>query len=70
MFPSDPVYSGQEVEGFLIFPTLHVDVSSIDVVIHDAALRFDARDEPVETVDLSYGFGREVRKESGRTSDL
>lgn len=62
MYPTIPVYSGQEADGYVVFPTLHTDVRVIDVIIHDAALRFDVRDEPVETVDLSYSFGRKVRR--------
>lgn len=71
MYPIIPVYSGQEAEGYVVFPTLHTDVRVIDVVIHDAALRFDTRDEPMEKVDLSYSFGRDVQRElPGEKSSL
>ena len=55
-----PVFNGQETEGFVVFPALHADVSEVEVVIDDAMLRFDYRDEPVETVDISYRFRRDV----------
>lgn len=71
IYPAVPIFSGQEAEGYVVFPTLHTDVRVIDVIIHDAALRFDTRDEPMETVDLSYSFGRDVHKEiPGSNSDL
>ncbi|MDA0333906.1 MAG: hypothetical protein O2782_01950 [bacterium] len=63
MYPAVPIFSGQEAEGYIVFPTLHTDVRVIDVVIHEAALRFDTRDEPMETIDLSYSFGRDVRRQ-------
>jgi hypothetical protein len=63
MYPAEPVYSGQESEGFLVFPALHVDVRDVEIIIHDAALRFDVRDEPVETVDMNYNFRRDVHRQ-------
>ena len=36
------------------------------VVIHDAALRFDFRDEPVDQIDISYAFEREIGKANWR----
>ncbi len=71
MYPAVPIFSGQEAEGYVVFPTLHTDVRVIDVVIHEAALRFDTRDEPMETIDLSYSFGRDVRRQlPGGPTDL
>lgn len=55
-----PVFNGQEAEGFVVFPALHADVSEVEVVIDDAMLRFDYRDEPVEMVDITYRFRRDV----------
>lgn len=59
-FQPDPVFSGQESEGYVVLPVLHDDVSQIEVVIHGAALRFDYRGDPVETVDIGYSFEREL----------
>ena len=56
----EPVFNGQETEGLLVFPALHPDVTEVEVVINDAMLRFDYRNEPVETVDISYRFRRDV----------
>ena len=54
------VFSGQEAEGYVVFPKLHYRVKKIHVILKDVALRFDFRDEPIETVDLEYGFSRET----------
>ncbi len=60
MLSGEPVFSGQEASGFLVFPVLHADVRHVEVTVHDAVLRFDFRDEPVETVDIVYRFERAV----------
>lgn len=62
MFPKEMIFSGQELEGFLVFRSLHADVDNLTLTIHGAVTRFDYRDEPVERVDISYRFGREVGK--------
>ncbi|MCY3790645.1 MAG: hypothetical protein OXH63_17860, partial [Gemmatimonadetes bacterium] len=63
MYKTDEfVFSGQESTGFIVFPPLHRDVSSFVVEIEDLALRFDFRDEPMETVNIAYSFDREVYK--------
>ena len=60
MFRKEVIFSGQEVEGYLVFPVLHPDVSQVEVTIYDTVLRFDYRNEPVETVDIRYRFERDV----------
>jgi len=60
MFKDEEVFSGQEADGFVIFPALHPDVSEIKVEVHDVVLRFDFRNEPVETTNLSYHFARDI----------
>lgn len=62
MFKSDAIFSGQESEGFVLFPSLHDDVTGVEVIIHDAALRFDFHGEPVESIDIPYAFERTVDK--------
>ncbi|MFP6646198.1 MAG: hypothetical protein VCF24_21955 [Candidatus Latescibacterota bacterium] len=66
MFEGAEVFSGQESEGYVVFPLLHEDVSSIHVTIHDAALRFDPSGVPVETVDIDYHLERPVSRRSWR----
>ncbi|MFH1572311.1 MAG: hypothetical protein ABIL09_30245 [Gemmatimonadota bacterium] len=60
MFRNEEVFNGQEVEGFVIFPALDHDAQQLQAVVHDAVLRFDYRNEPVETVELTYHFGRDT----------
>ena len=60
LFRNEEIFSGQEVEGYLVFPALHHDVEHIDVIIHEAVVRFDYRNEPVETVDIALEFERDV----------
>jgi len=54
------VFSGQEDEGYIVFPTLPPDVERFSVEVDDIALRFNYADQPVETLDLIYRFGRNV----------
>ncbi len=55
-----PIFSGQDYSGFVVFPPLHKDVTDFVITIDGVAVRFDFRNEPVETVDLAYQFNREV----------
>ena len=52
------VFSGQEYSGYIAFPPLHHDVAAFEVRIEDVSLRFDYRNEPIETVDIAYRFDR------------
>jgi len=60
MFRADPVFSGQESRGYLVFPLLHDDVTKLTVTVPDIAVRFDYAGDPVETIEVSYTFAREV----------
>ena len=62
MLKDEEIFSGQEAEGFVIFPVLHPDVSDIEVQVLDVILRFDFRNEPVETTNISYKFVRDIGK--------
>jgi len=62
MFKGDPLFSGQEAESYIVFPALDPDVESFVVNVSDVAVRFDYKGEPVETIDLSFRFEREVHK--------
>ena len=63
MFENEEVFSGQEADGFVIFPVLHPDVSEIKVTVHDIITRFDFRNEPIETMNLDYSFARDIGRE-------
>lgn len=60
LFKDGMIFSGREQEGYIVFPALDFDVEELTVWIKGMALRFDYRDEPVETIDIPYRFRREV----------
>ena len=60
LYPNGVVFSGQEVEGFLAFADLHPEVRKVRLRLGDIALRFNFRDEPIETIDIEYAFDREI----------
>ena len=60
LFTDDMVFSGQDQEGYLVFPVLPPDVTDLTVTLPDVALRFNYADEPTETADLTFAFGRQV----------
>ena len=62
VFRPDPIFSGQEEAGYVIFPLLHPDVEDFTVRVPEVAVRFDYKNDPVETLDLEYQFEREVYK--------
>ena len=59
-YKDEPVFSGQETQGFLVFPLMHADVQKLRIKIENVAVRFDFRAEPVETLDLEYLFERDI----------
>lgn len=61
-FPQ-PIFSGQEREGYVVFPRLDDDVQKVTVCLKDVGLRFDAWGRLVETVDLEFRFERELFRE-------
>ena len=63
MFRRQDIFSGQELEGYVLFQALHTDVSSMVVTVKDLAIRFDYRGEPVESVDIPFRFEREIGRE-------
>ena len=60
------IFSGNEEQGFVVFPTLHDDVSDIRVQIKDIALRFDYANAPIETLDLHFFTGTFCRAKHPR----
>lgn len=60
LFKNEEIFSGQETEGFVVFPVLHPDVGKIRVVVKDMVLRFDFRNEPTEAIDIEYRFDRDI----------
>ena len=54
------IFSGNEEQGYLVFPILADDVTEVLVHIENIALRFDYADAPIETIDLSFAFSRDI----------
>ncbi|MDA0334633.1 MAG: hypothetical protein O2782_05670 [bacterium] len=62
MFAGNIIFSGSDEEGYIVFPLLDDDVQRIRVDLEDVAVRFNFIEEPVETVDLSFSFERDIRR--------
>jgi hypothetical protein len=62
LYSGDMLFSGQDSEGYLMFPALHPDVTHFSITLRDIALRFDYQDRPIETLDLTFHFHRDVYK--------
>ncbi|MBT6628950.1 MAG: hypothetical protein HOB49_18190 [Gemmatimonadetes bacterium] len=60
MLTDDVVFSGQESEGYLVFPILHDDVTDLRLVLEDVVIRFDYLGEPSESLKLAYAFDRQT----------
>ncbi len=60
LFPGDVVFSGQEAEGYLVFPNLHQEVKTVVLNLNEVALRFNYANDPIETIDVQYRFQRET----------
>ena len=62
-YPDDEFcFSGQEVGGYIVFPKIHDDVEEITFEIPKVGTRYNFRNEPIETIDLSFRFKRNMRK--------
>lgn len=60
IYYGDEIFSGQEAEGFILFPVLHHDVRRVHLRLQNVVLRFDFRNEPIEQIDVEYVFERDV----------
>jgi len=60
MFPDEHIFSAQEREGFIVFKPLPPDVSRVTVNIPDVVLRFDYKDDPTETTEVTAEFQRPI----------
>ena len=63
LFSREDIFSGQELEGYVLFTPLHADVASMKVTVKDLVIRFDYRCEPVESIDVDFQFERETGRE-------
>lgn len=63
LYTADPVFSGQEQEGYVVFPPLHNDVRQITVYLDDIVLRYDSFNRPIEILNIIFQFRRDVFRE-------
>lgn len=63
LYRSDFIFSGQEHEGYVVFPGLHNDVRQITVYLDNIVLRYDSFNRPIETLDIAFQFHRDVFRE-------
>ena len=62
LYSGDVIFSGQEGEGYVVFPKLDPDVKQITVWLRQIILRFDVTDQPLETIDIKFLFHRNLLK--------
>ena len=46
----------------MVFSKIHDDVAEVAVKIPQLGLRYNYRNEPVETIDLSFRFKRDIKR--------
>ncbi|MFH1566659.1 MAG: hypothetical protein ABIL09_01575 [Gemmatimonadota bacterium] len=62
MFPDEATFSGQEKDGYVVFEPLAADVADVTVNIPGLVIRFDYKGEPIESIDVSARFNRDIGK--------
>lgn len=62
LYAGDVVFSGQEAEGYVVFPELDYDVKEISVTLRDIALGLDYENRPLDSMDLTFHFQRALYK--------
>ena len=62
LYKKEPVFSGQEESGFVVFPRLHEEVQQITIFVNNIVVRFDYAGRPTRTLNAVYRFEREVEK--------
>ena len=60
LYPDEVIFSAQEKEGYVVFEPLAPDVSAVTVQVSDVVIRFDYRSDPIETIDVSARFRRDI----------
>lgn len=60
LYRDEVIFSGQEIEGYIVFPNLYPDVEDLSVQLKDVVLRLDFLGEPLEAVDLTFLFERDT----------
>lgn len=58
MFILDPVFKGKTTEGLIVFDPLPPEIKTLDVVLRDVVLKYDANDWPFDVRTLVIPFKR------------
>ena len=56
------VFKGESYSGLLTFSPLDEEVDRVQLILEDFVLKFDASDQPLETVDIFFDFDRTILK--------
>lgn len=66
-YPSgEKILRGEQYGGFVAFPPLADAVHQVTLHMDDLILKFNAYDKPLESVDLAFGFQRQIRQQALR----
>ena len=60
LFNNDIIFSGQETTGNVVFAALDYDVEEFVVHINNMPLRYDYKGDPIETINITFPFKRQV----------
>lgn len=56
------VFKGESYSGMLVFDPLDEEVQQVRLVLKDFVLKFDASDQPLETVDIVLEFDQQIER--------
>lgn len=55
------LFSGQEEEGYIVFPKLHPAVKEITFILRDVGIRFDVSGEVTQSIEPKMLFRRDIK---------
>ena len=59
----EKIFKGESYEGFIVFESLDDEVETVRLQLRDFVLKFNAFNQPIETVDIAFAFDRQVTQE-------
>ncbi len=62
----EKVFKEESYDGFIVFDPLDDEIEQVTLHIRDFALKFNAYDKPLETMDLAFAFDRQTSMETYR----
>jgi len=58
----EKIYKGENYSGFIVFDPLAAEVAEVCLHIRDFVLKFNAFDQPLQTLDLDFRFVRHIEQ--------